>query len=301
MPLHWPTFFTRLGSAIVFAAIMMTGLLWNEWAFLVLVLLIQTLCLREYFRLMEQISGEHYSLFIKAGIVIFGAAWLLLAGLKIFAVDQFRHTANINMTTGWADLDSGGLSVIARLTSLIPLLLCLPILFILHSGLSKKSSLNQGLKAMGSLFYIILPCTLLLYLYLIDRTIPLALVLMIWTNDTMAYLVGSFIGKTPFSEISPKKTWEGTAGGALLTVIGAGLIAWFCKPDALLLWILLSFCAAIAGTAGDLLESKLKRLANVKDSGTMMPGHGGALDRFDSLLVAVPFAFACVHLLQLLR
>lgn len=114
---------------------------------------------------------------------------------------------------------------------------------------------------------------------------------MIWMNDTMAYLVGSFIGKTPFSKISPKKTWEGTAGGAILTIVGAAVWGYYSPYYQMVDWMALALCASVAGTAGDLFESKLKRLADVKDSGAMMPGHGGALDRFDSLLVATPFAF----------
>ncbi len=118
---------------------------------------------------------------------------------------------------------------------------------------------------------------------------------MIWMNDTMAYLVGSLIGKTPFSEISPKKTWEGTAGGALLTILGAAVWGYYSPYYKMADWMMLALCAAVAGTAGDLLESRLKRLANVKDSGSIMPGHGGALDRFDSLLAAVPFAYCYAY------
>lgn len=300
MALHWPTFFTRLGSAIVFAIIMMAGLLWNEWAFLGLVLLIQTLCLREYFRLMEKINGKPCSAAFVLGIILFGSLLLLLIGYELFYPNGGMSLRQFFYKDGQIPSDSISYPAVYH-PPLWPLLLFVPILVLLSATLAKKGLLREGLAALGSIFYIILPCALLPFLYNWDWTLPLALVLMIWTNDTMAYLVGSFIGKTPFSEISPKKTWEGTAGGALLTVIGAGLIAWFFKPDALLLWILMSLCAAIAGTAGDLLESKLKRMAGVKDSGTMMPGHGGALDRFDSLLVAIPFAFACAYVVSLLR
>ena len=132
----------------------------------------------------------------------------------------------------------------------------------------------------------------------ISIAIPIALILMIWMNDTMAYLVGSFIGKTPFSKISPKKTWEGTAGGAILTVAGAAIWGYYSPHYTIADWIVLALCAAIECTAGDLLESKLKRMADVKDSGTMMPGHGGALDRFDSLLVATPFAFVYAYVVM---
>jgi phosphatidate cytidylyltransferase len=127
---------------------------------------------------------------------------------------------------------------------------------------------------------------------------PCAILFSIWINDTMQYLVGSFIGKTPFSKISPKKTWEGTIGGAILCVVVMGLLGCF-LPIAQTLatkhWIAIAATCAVFGTLGDLLESKIKRLAGVKDSGSFMPGHGGFLDRFDSLLVATTFVWLYVQ------
>lgn len=117
--------------------------------------------------------------------------------------------------------------------------------------------------------------------------IPCAIIFSIWINDTMAYIVGSLIGKTPMSSISPKKTWEGTLGGAILCVGLITLAGYYSKWLRPLDWLVISVCCAVFGTIGDLLESKLKRLAGVKDSGSIMPGHGGFLDRFDSLLIAV--------------
>ncbi len=128
---------------------------------------------------------------------------------------------------------------------------------------------------------------------------PCAIIFSIWINDTMAYLVGSMIGKTPFSKISPNKTWEGTAGGAVLCVVAIAILASIipaAKTIELQHWIAIAALCAVFGTLGDLVESKLKRLANVKDSGHFMPGHGGFLDRFDSLLVATPFVWLYVKL-----
>lgn len=122
-----------------------------------------------------------------------------------------------------------------------------------------------------------------------SRIIPCGIIFSIWINDTMAYIVGSFIGKTPLSKISPKKTWEGTIGGALLCVITISLIGAATGFYSYKNWIMIAVICAVFGTLGDLLESKLKRMAGVKDSGTIMPGHGGFLDRFDSLLVATTF------------
>jgi len=157
------------------------------------------------------------------------------------------------------------------------------------------------------LLYISVPLALLTWLRVIyfaspipfaDRILVLMIIGSIWINDTMAYIVGSLIGKTPLSAISPKKTWEGTVGGVLLAIGVMGLLGYFLQnaPAWALLapgnWMAIAAIAAITGTVGDLLESKLKRMAGIKDSGHILPGHGGFLDRFDSLLVATPFAWA---------
>jgi phosphatidate cytidylyltransferase len=127
----------------------------------------------------------------------------------------------------------------------------------------------------------------------VNKLLVLAIILSLWVNDTMAYLVGSLIGKTPLSPISPKKTWEGTIGGIIFAVLAMGAVGYFLSSgfemQAVSQWMIVAAIAAVAGTIGDLLQSKLKRLADVKDSGHILPGHGGFLDRFDSLLFATPF------------
>ena len=133
----------------------------------------------------------------------------------------------------------------------------------------------------------------------LNLVFPLVIIVAMWINDTMAYLTGSFIGKTPFSSISPKKTWEGTIGGVIFCVITIALLSRVIEPlksVPVIHWIMIAFICAVVGNCGDLLESKLKRLANVKDSGSIMPGHGGFLDRFDSLLLTTPFVWAYVML-----
>ena len=160
------------------------------------------------------------------------------------------------------------------------------------------------------LFYITMPIVMMIdvahkwHIYTTDNTnyveflkiIPCLIIFSIWINDTMAYLVGSVIGKTPFSKISPKKTWEGTIGGAILCVIVISLIAYFTELIKVKNAAIIAALCAIFGTLGDLFESKLKRMANVKDSGSFMPGHGGFLDRFDSLLFAVPAVWIYIKL-----
>jgi len=166
--------------------------------------------------------------------------------------------------------------------------------------IKKIDPLYYKVKSLLGLLYITLPIVLMIIIRTNNfnglndnflKIIPCGIVFSIWINDTMAYIVGSFIGKTPLSSISPKKTREGTIGGIILCVIVITLIAYFTKFYSVVDWIFISFLCAVFGTLGDLLESKLKRMANVKDSGTLMPGHGGFLDRFDSMLVAIPFVF----------
>lgn len=123
--------------------------------------------------------------------------------------------------------------------------------------------------------------------------LPMLVIVSIWINDTMAYIVGSFIGKTPLSALSPKKTWEGTIGGALLAVVAVVILGRSLTGLSYQTLMIVSATSAIMGTMGDLIESKFKRMAGVKDSGRIMPGHGGFFDRFDSLLLAGP----CVWLL----
>ncbi len=273
MALNLPVFYKRTGSAIVFAAIMLTGLLWNEWAFYALVCLINGLCLREYFRLMQQIDKE-----------TFWPKWLPTAiqATGIILVSLISVMFSHSITYGHLDI-----VLIFAVTSI-----CLfPAFLFLLSTLRKKSSLPAMLQSFGGILYITLPMLLLMKMEMQNFILPVAVILMIWTNDTMAYLVGSFIGKRSFSPISPKKTWEGVIGGILLTIAGAGIYGYFSGTYGLVHWMILALITTIAGTIGDLLESKLKRMADVKDSGALMPGHGGALDRFDSLLIAAPFAF----------
>lgn len=166
--------------------------------------------------------------------------------------------------------------------------------------LKKIDPLNYKIKSMLGLLYITLPVVLMIIMRTQNfsgkednflKIIPCGIVFSIWINDTMAYIVGSFIGKNPLSKISPKKTWEGTIGGIILCVIVITLIGYFAGYYSVKDWMAISLFCAVFGTFGDLLESKIKRMASVKDSGSLMPGHGGFLDRFDSMLVAIPFVF----------
>ena len=234
MAINVETLKTRSLTAVVFVAVMLAGLLWNQWSFIVLFTIVHFGCWYEFVKLMKKIYGEQYLKYCLLGLIYITMPILMLIDL-FYLGKIFNGNMHGNSITD------------------IPF----------------------------------------------SVVIPFAIIISIWINDTMAYLVGSLIGKTPFSRISPKKTWEGTAGGALLCVTFIGLLAYFipvAKQIAIQHWIAIAAICAIFGTAGDLLESKIKRMANVKDSGSIMPGHGGFLDRFDSLLVAVPFVWLYVKL-----
>ncbi len=294
MAFNWPVFQTRALSAIVFVAVMLAGLVTSPWLFLLLFSVIHWGCWKEYQSLMDKIqpSYREISSFHRYGVIIAGWCMILFA-----SSDQWK-------------IGSVAISAIGFWLGLI-LVFVLPMFEILFSKTMDLK--NIRVSALG-LLYISLSCTLMVHLRsgrpwmgdidnellqpLNETTarytgflVPLIIIASIWINDTMAYIVGSLIGKTPLSAISPKKTWEGTIGGILLSVAIITLYAALVIKSSWQHYLAISAIASIAGTFGDLLESKLKRMAGVKDSGSLMPGHGGYLDRFDSLLVAVPFVW----------
>ena len=121
--------------------------------------------------------------------------------------------------------------------------------------------------------------------------------ILIWVNDTFAYLVGKSIGRTKlFPSVSPKKTVEGSLGGLIFACAAAYIMAGYETSLTLFQWILLAIVLVLSGNLGDLLESKFKRLAKVKDSGAILPGHGGMWDRLDSLIFAAPFAYLTLNI-----
>lgn len=123
--------------------------------------------------------------------------------------------------------------------------------------------------------------------------------ILVWTNDTFAFIVGKRFGRQKlFEKISPKKTIEGFLGGLFFSCIASYFIATFAPSLSFTGWLILSIIISVFGTLGDLIESKFKRQANVKDSGTIMPGHGGLLDRLDSIILAAPFIYLFLRIIQ---
>jgi phosphatidate cytidylyltransferase len=275
MPLNLQTFKTRALTAIVFAIVMLIGLGWNHWTFLALFSVIHFGCWIEYQKLVGLIDPSY----LKVNPVHRYSVMLLGWGFMLWMTGYNYSYQEILLSElgKWILIAGAGifiLSVILSLKTDHPKLLAHSVLGLLYISLSWGLMMQLWGNMNQTVFsgY--------------NGNMPIILIASIWINDTMAYIVGSFIGKTPFSPISPKKTWEGTIGGALLAVLAVTITGYYAFGFPVTALIIISTTAAIAGTAGDLFESKLKRLAGVKDSGNIMPGHGGFLDRFDSLLFA---------------
>jgi phosphatidate cytidylyltransferase len=131
-----------------------------------------------------------------------------------------------------------------------------------------------------------------------SRFILIAYFVILWTSDTGAYLVGSRFGKTKLLErISPKKTWEGVIGGIVLGLVVTYILSNYYHQFSLLQWLIIAMVIMVTGIIGDLAESMFKRNIQVKDTGDILPGHGGILDRFDALIFSAPFVFVTVYLL----
>ncbi|MEI7588462.1 MAG: phosphatidate cytidylyltransferase [Chitinophagia bacterium] len=285
MSFDFKVFRVRALSAIVFAGLMVGGLFWNKWSFFALFFVIQLGCLYEYQKLVALIKVSYASIssLHKYGLLLLGT----LVMIRFGSVDISINDIGLPTIANW----------------------CLP--FVLGAMLisdiaTKKFKLQNWALSMAGLIYISLSLALFFQLKKIMSStfigdwgfsIPLILVATIWVNDTLAYLVGSLIGKKPLSSISPNKTWEGTIAGVFIAVLFVSKIMGMYLPIQEKYILMISVTAAIAGTFGDLLQSKLKRLAQVKDSGKMMPGHGGFLDRFDSILLASPFVWLILQLL----
>lgn len=161
---------------------------------------------------------------------------------------------------------------------------------------------NKFLSVLIQLKYVVLPFFFLMLLPFYKNSyhpnIIIYIIVIIWTNDSFAFLVGKNFGKNKlFESISPKKTIEGFIGGLLFSVLLGTIIGYNSQEFSILNWVIISFIISVFGTLGDLVESKFKRQANIKDSGTIMPGHGGLLDRLDSLFFLAPFVYLYIHFL----
>jgi len=173
------------------------------------------------------------------------------------------------------------------------------IAFLFNRRNSNQDILSKYVFLIG---YIILPIVLLTKIPQLDfeynPKIIISIFILIWTNDTFAFLVGKNFGKTKlFERISPKKTVEGFVGGLVFAMLFSVPIALYFIGQPVLIWMIIAVIVGVFGTIGDLIESKFKRSAGVKDSGKIMPGHGGILDRLDSVIFVAPFVFLFYQIL----
>jgi len=263
-------------------------------------------------------------------IFVLGGFWLhpvsfFLTGLALLAGSQYEYYQMIKTTGAHPQMISGisagsaafimstlaaaGIIPMKFLLALAPLVLLIMAVEIYRKAERPFDSLAHTLLP---LLYIVLPFSLFPFAAFghtgLDTLLPhkleafspgiiVGFFILLWTNDTCAYLAGISLGRRRLLErISPKKSWEGFFGGLILTALIAWLISgWFGTPDRKG-WIIISVIISVAGTYGDLIESMLKRSTGVKDSGNIMPGHGGFLDRFDSAIASFPLVFLFITL-----
>lgn len=286
----------RAITALFFVAAMVGGIFWGRETFLGLFWLIVAGALWELFGMLLPADEP-------------GLRWRKIAGCLIgfLPVWWFGYATLLG---GFCGHSTPGEIAAAHVYSMIGkageciVLVVIPVMLAFIHELfrgGKNPAQVIGSYLLG-VFYVSLPVMLLFWIATPDAYYKpnrvFGLLWLVWTNDTLAYLVGSRIGKNKlFERISPKKTWEGTIGGIVGTIAMAWVLAQYVPDFSPAQWLALGGVVSIFGTLGDLVESMLKRSAGVKDSGSLFPGHGGFLDRFDAFLFMLPFAWLAVVLL----
>ncbi len=271
------TLLTRTASGAIFVILVIGSILWHPWAVFGVFFLFTLAALYEFGRM---IAARYHS-FPQSSFIFMGSVIYLLIGLFANGFVSYKI-----------------------LLAIVPLFF----LFFISALYQKNEDIfvNLGLKITG-LLYVALPFGLFNVVANLgiegqNEREPLFLIaffLLVWVNDTFAYLSGITLGKHRlFERISPKKSWEGSIGGALITMILAGILGHYTTIFNSQSWVMLAAIIITTATFGDLIESMLKRHVNVKDSGNIMPGHGGILDRFDAAIFSIPFYLFFLYLLQ---
>lgn len=278
-------FIIRAITGLTFAAVLIGSILYSPYSLIMLFSIVAALTIWEFGTLVNNHAGATMNRMISA-----------VAGFYlVFAV-------------GWYQL---GLISGREFT---PYLLTLIYLLVSELYRQEPNPLKNWTYAFASQMYIALPFALLSVLGLhydsfankmqYDFIFPLSVFIFLWMSDTGAYLVGSLLSRyfpaKLFPRISPKKSWVGSIGGGLLCLVVAWCIyAYEPKYMELWQWMGLALTVCVFGTWGDLVESLLKRQVGIKDSGNILPGHGGLLDRFDSSLLAIPAAVVYLYMIVL--
>lgn len=272
--------FQRALSGIVFITLLISAILYSSLTFHLLFFIFCLLAVYE-FQKMTKIKSP--LLYVLASVYfLFSEASLLLVKGKseflVFYIDKYQDCVQYFILFS----------------------------FFLISLFSKD--IKKPFKYLGKIFityiYAILPFTIIATIPYINATktydgeVILACLILIWSTDTFAYLIGRAFGKRKlFKRISPKKTIEGSIGGVVITLIIAYVLSHYFTQHTVWGWMGLSLVVSIMGSIGDLVESMFKRAVKIKDSGNIIPGHGGILDRFDSLIFASPFIYYYLHLM----
>ena len=263
----------RALTGVVFVAVLVAAIVLHPYALSGLFLLIALLGQHEFYRLSRKAGAEPQ---VWTGLLTGVVMYVAIVAPKHGLLDDYR----------W-------------LLLLLPLL---AISFVAELYRKKTAPFTNLAYQFLGLIYVVLPFALFTYFadtqnFENDWTLALGYFLLIWANDTFAYLAGRTFGKHKlFERISPKKTWEGTVGGVIASMGIAALLWWGFGGIDLVHWLVIGFIIVVFGSLGDLVESMFKRSIDIKDSGTILPGHGGILDRFDGVLISAPVVFAYLYL-----
>ncbi|MEX0988030.1 MAG: phosphatidate cytidylyltransferase [Bacteroidales bacterium] len=264
----------RTLSGIIFVLIVLGLIIWSEYSMVALVLIIFALALFEFRRMFRQNDRLLFTVLLTTGLLTLSTAYLFITGFI-------------------------GLHMIAIIAGSILLILALHYLLISNTSIRETGpGLFITLWLTGSLiFFMALGWIREPGNY--DPAFLVILLSLIWVFDAAAYIFGSLFGKTQIApSVSPGKTLEGLVSGMMFTALAGYIIFRLTSEFTALQWVMIGCVVGLGATAGDLFESKLKREAGVKDSGQIIPGHGGILDRFDSLLFTAPLFYIVILILK---
>lgn len=261
----------RAVTALLGAALIISAIVFSSWTFALVIAAIMVLSLHEFYQLARQ-SG-------RSPFEFWGQGFAIMMFLLFYAYFQFE--------------------LAERFFWLLPPFLSVAFIYPLYAN-NRSHAINCLAITLLGVVYIALPMSLFTAIAFLDGTYQFVFVVGIlflqWANDTGAYFVGKAIGKVKlFERVSPNKTWEGCIGGGLLALVFAFGFSQYFEVISVWAWLGLGAIVAIFGTLGDLTESLFKRTLAIKDSGKAIPGHGGFLDRFDGLLLSLPFTTAYLH------
>lgn len=257
--------FRRIFSGIIYILIFISAILFSKETYIILTTFFGLLCIHEFSKIINYSSVISYLFF----------------SFLVFLI--FKRPENY---------------IIGFLLS-ITLVSSFSLIYYLFS--KKEIRFSSNTSKLGLLLrYPILSMFFLIYLPFYkteyNANLMICILILIWVNDSFAFLVGKNFGKRKlFVSVSPKKTQEGFLGGLVFSIGTALIISYFNSDFTAFNWVIIAIILGVVGAIGDLVESKFKRQAKIKDSGSIMPGHGGILDRLDSLLFAAPFVYLYIH------